>query len=142
MAIICMEDRHGSVDCTFFGAAYVKCERTLRSKQPLMISGTVERRNEELSIKGTDVSELAENRERMTRKVELLLGLDELNNKNLHALGKLLLECKGNCPLTLHLRIPGKGTALLEGSFPITPSEHFLQELETLFRRHDAVRLS
>ncbi|MCK6506064.1 DNA polymerase III subunit alpha [Myxococcota bacterium] len=141
MAFATLEDEHGSVECVFFPKVYVANARSLVSEQPLLLRGKLERTAEGAKILAESAEILSDVRIRRTREVHLHVLDDELGEDRVQALRGLLTESQGRCPVRLHVRRPGHARATYALEATVVPDEAFMQGMESLFRRTDAVEL-
>ncbi len=146
MGFVTIEDELGSVECVFFSEPWANARAALGSEVPLLIKGKLEKRQtdsgEECKIIADSAQLLTEVRERRTRLVNLMLELPEVLEHR-EALSTLFEGSPGNCPVRLHVRMPGLAWVELElgATIRVVPDEPLLQGIEVLTRRPNAVRL-
>jgi len=142
MAVVRIEDDRGSVECTFFRDAWARSQRALESGQPVVVSGSVELRDDEVKLKGSTAETLTEVRARSTREVRFSIRLSELEGAKLDRFLALLASMRGNCASRLVLRADGRYEAeLLLPQHPVEPSPEMEESVHALFGRTDVVAL-
>jgi hypothetical protein len=77
---------------------------------------------------------LADVRRQHTKRVDVTLSTDELQDGELERLGALLKRHAGECPMRLLVEVPGLGTAVVrpEAGWSVNPEEALFDELERL----------
>jgi len=81
--------------------------------------------------------------ERLASRFHIALTAAEASRDRLLALRRALGDHRGDCPVLLHVRVPGESEtviALSEG-WSVDPNESLLQELDALFGRRVAERV-
>ncbi len=133
-----LEDLVGFVDLVVFADVYQTAEPLLKSDEPLLVSGTLDRGEERVAVLVGGVTRLAEARAEATRVVHLELRADGLDRAKLRALRETLARHPGRAAGVLHLLgVPaGHETVLrLPPAFGLAPSEALEADLEALFGR-------
>jgi len=80
---------------------------------------------------------LGEAEERLTARLELRVGADELSRDRMQALRELLGAYRGSCPVTLTVRIARESETViaLPDEQAVRPAPELVAELEALFGR-------
>ena len=143
MAFVTIEDAGGSVECVFFADALAKNQQMLSGDRPVMISGKVERRDGQLSLRAETAERLEDLRERRTRQVEVEVPVEELDRDALASVQALFAANKGTCETLLKVRSPGEWTALLRigDAWRVAATPRLVDGLRGMFGA-EAVRLS
>ena len=91
---------------------------------------------EKVTIRGEEIVELAELREKNSTEMILALQKKDLTEEKLTDLKEQLLAIEsGKCALRIQVHYPQKGTAHLTSHYRIKPTEEFLHHLEETFGR-------
>ena len=145
MAFVQLEDLNGSVELVFFPKALSACRAAIESGRPLLVRGKLERKPEGSKILAESAECMDDLRERRTRRVELLLRADEVNDDALPTLRTLLKENAGECPVTVVLEdsVGGfRARVRVAEEWRVTPSRAFVDGVRTWAGRPEALRLS
>jgi len=145
MAIFSLEDKEGTVEVVVFSRPFEEFEATLKSDEPLLVTGTVrmegegESRVPRLQLKS--VVTLPTLRRQKTREIHLHLDADRVRNEQLEQLRQVLLQHVGECRTHVELDLPRRSrtTLVLSERFSVTPSDELLLKLERLFGERVAV---
>ena len=142
MGIITMQCRDQSIDAMFFGEDCQAAKRHFYTKSAIALIGKLERRKkdddeeEKVTIRGEEIIELAELREKNSSEMILALQKKDLTEEKLTDLKEQLLSIdSGKCALRIQVHYPEKGTAHLTSHYRIKPTEEFLNHLEETFGR-------
>jgi DNA polymerase-3 subunit alpha len=145
MSFFNLEDRSGAVEVVVFSRAFEEAEATLKSDEPLLVTGTVrlegegESRVPRLHLRSAVT--LPALRRQKTREMHLHLNADMLRPEQVERLKDLLLKHVGECRTCVHLSIPrrSKTRIVLSERFSVTPTDELLVQLERLFGERVAV---
>ena len=139
MAILQLEDLSGQCEGVVFSKEYSAHEELLRSDLPLLFNGTVVIEDDENPVpklRIREVSQLKEATSKNTSQVHFYLEADNLTEKDLQTLKKILNRHKGKCNAFLHIRIAnGKTETVLRLPNQVSFSEKVEQEVNGLFRK-------
>jgi DNA polymerase-3 subunit alpha len=133
-----LEDLSGFVDVVVFPDVYAQVETLVKGDEPLLVTGTLDRGEDRVTVLASSVVKLADARAQATRVVHLELAVEAVDRARLRALRDVLARHRGRAVGVVHLAgVPaGHETLLpLPPAFGVTPSEALEAELETLFGR-------
>jgi len=151
MAFGTLEDLEGVFDLVVFAEPYTRLRALLRSAAepdagspplPLLVTGKLEA-GDPPKILVRDAVPLEQAAERLATRLHIALTAAEASRDRLLALRRALGDHRGDCPVLLHVRVPGESEtviALSEG-WSVDPNESLLQELDALFGRRVAERV-
>ena len=109
----------------------------------MLISGSIEVRDDEVKIVASTAVTLTELRQRSTRTVRFNVELDELQGDRLDRFVQVLQSQRGACESLLVLRRQGRYEAELKlPNYPVEPSPEMEETVHALFGRFDVVALS
>ncbi|HWP34524.1 MAG TPA: OB-fold nucleic acid binding domain-containing protein, partial [Thermodesulfobacteriota bacterium] len=131
-----LEDLTGFVELVVFADLYQEVEPLLKGEEPLLVTGTLDRSEERLTVLATAVRRLADVRAAAARTVHIELPAEGLDEGRLAALRDRLAARPGRVAAVVHLRgVPAGHETLLRLPTPVEPSEALEAELESLFGR-------
>jgi len=137
MAFFALDDGKGQVEVLCFPAVYERVEAVLKGDEPLLCTGRVQQEGEEgaqvARLHLEDAVPLVTVRQQKTRALELRLNADAVTRDDLGRLQSLLGEHKGECPVTLHLQVPGRSETVMALPQRVSPTEALLLGLERMF---------
>lgn len=108
-AIVTIEDMESSVQCMFFGKVYTAAAENLAVDEIVQIRGQVELREEDVSLRATEL-QVPTLEDADERPVVIALPLVALNRERMADLGKVLGEHPGYCEVKLAV-LDGQGNA-------------------------------
>jgi DNA polymerase-3 subunit alpha len=143
MAFVRLEDDEGSVECTFFSDAWARSKRALEEGGPVLVTGKLEMRDDEVKVLARSAESLGSLRARTTREVRLNVELHELQPRRLAGLVAVLEAQKGGCRTRLVVRAEGEFEAeLLLPNHSVEPSAEMEETVNALFERMGVVALA
>ncbi|MBW2254960.1 MAG: DNA polymerase III subunit alpha [Deltaproteobacteria bacterium] len=143
MAFVRVGDEHGAVECVFFADPWAKSQRALELKEPVLVKGRVEHRDDEVKVVADSAELLSEVRNRSTREVRFQVSVEELEGDRLQRFLELLRDQQGKCTSRLVVRVPGRFDAHLQlPNLGVEPSTALQEGVRALFGRADVVAMS
>jgi DNA polymerase-3 subunit alpha len=142
MAFVNLEDLKGNIEVIVFSALYSKVYDCLKSTSPIVVVGKVDKGEEHTKIKASDIYLLEKAKERLEKKVHIVVNAMSIGADSLNELKKIILSHLGSSPVFLHLReADGEETVIaLPDNMKITPSDGLLTSLRS-FSSEIEVRL-
>lgn len=132
MGFVTIEDLTGQIEITVFSDMYVQFNHLLKSDDPLLITGKLEKGEKgckllvmkpqegngrkfpnQSSVNG-DIRLLSEAQEQQTTRISLSLRLPELSSEQLSPIRQLLENHPGNLPVQLLLEIPNRSRTVIK----------------------------
>ena len=153
MAFVTIEDLTGSVEITVFSDIYASTSQLLKSDDPLLVVGKLEKGEKGckvLVMKGGeenngkrfqrdrgpagDIKLLSEARSQTTKKVSFVLRTEEIKPERISLLKEIIERHPGSIPSSLHFLMPGRGRATmpLAPTLNVTASDDLRLEVERL----------
>ncbi|BDV43566.1 DNA-directed DNA polymerase [Geotalea uraniireducens] len=138
MAFATLEDLVGSVEVVVFADVYARVVEFLKSDDPLLVSGTLDRGEKSIKIMANDVVPLREVCARETKRVIFALSGTGLERSQLLTLREIIGRHPGSCRPVLTINIPSqcRATIALPDSYRVAASEELSQEVKNLFGYH------
>jgi len=135
MAFVRLEDLKGSLEMVVFPDCYSASSAFLRAETPVLVKGVVDKDERGVKIKAVQIAPLDQAAHAMTARLRLKLEATGLTRESLVALRQTLEKHKGQCRVTLHLNVPGKGEAVLAlpEQYRVEPSPDFTEAVNGLF---------
>ncbi len=131
MGFVTIEDLTGQVELTVFSDMYIQAASILKSDDPLLITGKLEKGEKgckilvmkpqegngkkfhQSSVNG-NIKLLQEAQEQQTTRISLILRLPELSNDQIAPIRQLLENHPGNLPVFLQLEIPNRSRTIIK----------------------------
>jgi DNA polymerase-3 subunit alpha len=153
MGFVTIEDLTGSVEITVFSDIYADTVGLLKSDDPLLITGKLEKGEKGVKILVQALKEggsewqqknrgpagsirlLSEARSQTTKKVFFSLRMDDMPSAQLDGLKGIIERHRGSIPAFISFEIPqrGKATMQLPEDFYVIPNDELRLEVEQLF---------
>ncbi|MFZ0448609.1 MAG: DNA polymerase III subunit alpha [Desulfatiglandaceae bacterium] len=134
MAIVRVEDLSGSIEVILFPDLFARSAALLKSDDPLLITGTVERGDRATKIIGQELTTLASVRQRFIKAILLNLDQETISRNMLEDLRDLAFRYPGECRLRFRVA-PASGkavTVIADDRFKVQPCHELIQEMESL----------
>jgi DNA polymerase-3 subunit alpha len=138
MAFVVIEDLTGSVEVTVFPKVYSAASLLLRTDDPVLIRGTLERGGEEEvpKVLAESVVALSDVRSQESKELHLQLHASELTEQRMRELKHLFQTQHGHCTVLIHLAVPERlHSTLTVPDARVSASDDVLTELERMFGR-------
>ncbi|MFQ5645386.1 MAG: DNA polymerase III subunit alpha [bacterium] len=134
MAFVGLEDLEGIVEVVILPNIFSEALEMVKSDKPVLVSGEINAKGDQIKIKATQVKFLTEVRETIATKACLHISLPGLTEKILYELQTILLEHPGNCQVYLKMVLPMKYEAVIEAgnAFRVAASEELIQNVNQL----------
>ncbi|MCB2228486.1 MAG: DNA polymerase III subunit alpha [Desulfarculaceae bacterium] len=135
MAFVSLEDLKGTVEVICFPDCFAKAEEFLKGDEPLLVKGTVDKDERGVKVKATSVEPLSSAAQTRTTRLRLKLEATGLTREKLVLLRQTLDKHPGTCRVSLHLKVPGKGTAtlVLPGQYRVAADPALIDSVNQLF---------
>jgi DNA polymerase-3 subunit alpha len=145
MAFVTFEDPTGSIDAVLFKDMLAKFQPMLDCPRPLAVRARVEQQPDKprsLRLEGLEMME--DVRERMIRKVEIVVRADELAPEVIEQLRDLFRLNEGPCPARFVVEEAGRFVATMpvSRSLQVKATPRFVDGVRSLFGRPEALRLT
>jgi len=148
MAFGTLEDLEGSFDLVVFGEPYGRLRALLKRAiepdagsppLPILVTGKLEL-GEPPKILVRDAVALDQAEERLATRLHVAVLAEEATRDRLLGLRRALGAHRGDCPVLLHVRLPGESETViaLPESWAVEPGDALLRELDGLFGRRVA----
>jgi DNA polymerase III subunit alpha len=137
MAVIQVEDLSGSIEVILFPDLFARCSALLKSDDPLLITGTVEKGDHTLKIIGQEIITLNMVRQQLIKAIEIRLDQKTLSRDTLEDMRDLTFRFPGECRLRFKVPVTaGKDmTVLAHERFSVLPCRELISELENITGR-------
>jgi DNA polymerase-3 subunit alpha len=153
MGFVTIEDLTGSVEVTVFSDIYTSAVSLLKSDDPLLIDGKLERseKGAKILVRGQsegasewqkqqrgpagDIRPLLDVRDQTTKRVVFTLRMDETRPEQLEPLKEIIRRHQGSVPVEIQFVIPqrSRSTLQLAESMNVAASDDLRLEVERLF---------
>ncbi len=135
MAFVRLEDLKGSVELIVFPDCYAQAAPALAAEQPVLVKGVVDKDERGVKLKASRIVPLEQAAQTLTTRLRLRLDATGLTREKLVRLKQALMRHPGSCRVSLHLRVPGKGEAVLAlpNRYRVEPSAALVEEVDAMF---------
>jgi DNA polymerase-3 subunit alpha len=101
----------------------------------VLVKGVVDKDERGVKIKATQIAPLDEAAHTMTARLRLRVEATGFTREAMVQLRQTLEKHKGSCRVSLHLKVPGKGEAILAlpDHYRVAPSPEFTDAVNGLF---------
>jgi DNA polymerase III subunit alpha len=137
MAVIMLEDPHGSVEVVVFPEAYTKAAELLQSGAMVVVRGKVELDEETVRMTATDVLPIESMRQKMARELSIKLTSPPHGRATFEALADVFARHRGDRRVTLELELRGQAHPMrvragLAAQVRVQPSDQLASEVERI----------
>jgi DNA polymerase III subunit alpha len=134
MAIVTLEDLHGSVEVILWPETFAASEALLQSEQPLLVKGKVDAEGSLPKVIAEEVHPLSEAKNRWKGKVHIHLRTPGLEKETLLEIKNVLAAHKGNNETLIHFNFPDDKTKTIrvEENLRIQPSDEVIRGIEAI----------
>jgi DNA polymerase-3 subunit alpha len=131
-AIVTLEDTRGTIEFPVFASVYEKVGELLESDDPLLISGRVNYRDEEVGMFVDNVHRLSELRETEAKSMLIKIGAESLNQESVSLLRKTLQKYSGDKPFAFSVQTPEAVSVTITPEERINITSTLIEELEEI----------
>ena len=131
-AIVTLEDTRGTIEIPVFASVYEKVEELLESDEPLLISGRVNFRDEEVGMFVDNVRRLSEIREAEAKSMVIKIGTEPLKQEAINLLRSTLQKYSGDRPFSFSVQTPEAASVTITPEEQISITSELIEELEEL----------
>ena len=131
-AIVTLEDTRGTIEIPVFASVYEKVEELLESDEPLLISGRVKFRDEEVGMFVDNVRRLSEIREAEAKSMVIKIGTETLKQEAINLLRSTLQKYSGDRPFSFSVQTPEAASVTITPEEQISITSELIEELEEL----------
>lgn len=136
MAFLNLEDMKGFVEVILFPNVYKASSPALNNGEPIFVKGVIDISDENVKIKGIEVSPLTKYVSNGNKKLHIKIPSDLVSLAKLNNFKQLVLSFKGNYKILLHLTGKDNQETIIELSeqYMVDPSEQFQNYVKKLFK--------
>ena len=145
MAFVTFEDPSGTIDAVLFKDTLARFQPMLDGTKPLAVRARVEQQPDKPRSMRLEGLELMDDvRERMIRKVEVVVRADELDAAAVAQLRELFVQNPGPCPARFVVEEAGRFVANVgvARTLHVKATPRFVDGVRSLFGRPEALRLT
>ena len=137
MAVIMLEDPHGSVEVVVFPEAFGKCASALEVGAMVVVKGKVELDDESIRMTANEVMPIEAMRQKMSRELSIKLTSPPHGRQTFEALADLFARHQGDRRVVLELELrdqqpPLRLRAPLAAAVRVRPSDQLATEVERI----------
>ncbi|MBM4168218.1 MAG: DNA polymerase III subunit alpha [Ignavibacteria bacterium] len=142
MAFVTLEDFTGKGECIVFSDPFQKYGEYLRPEAMIFVVGKADISGESLKILVNEVIPIEQVRDRLTKRINLRLDLDRVDEQTIVELRQILERHRGSC--ACYFTVAGgsyaKNSLYLTRRFVVAPTQEFMDSVTKLLGAH-AIRL-
>ena len=113
MAFVTLEDLSGVVEVIVFAELYKSSTLLLKSDDPVFIKGRVDAGEDSLKVIASEILPFEQAVGQLTTAIHLRVHSKGLGREDLVAIQEIFQNCRGNCPVYLHLLLPEECEAVI-----------------------------
>jgi DNA polymerase-3 subunit alpha len=137
MAVIMLEDPHGTVEVVIFPEAFAKCASVLEPAAMVVVKGKVELDDETIRMTANEVMPIEAMRQKMSRELSIKLTSPPHGRQTFEALADLFARHRGDRRVVLELELrdqqpPVRVRAPLAAAVRVKPSDQLATEVERI----------
>ena len=132
-AIITLEDMRGTLEFPVFASVYEEAGELLESDEPLLITGRVNYRGDEVGLFVDKVHQLSRIRETEAKSMSFKIGSEPLNQDSISLLRNTLQKYSGDKTFTITIQTPDAASVIITPEERISFASALIEELEELF---------
>ena len=134
MAFLTLEDFSGKGECIVFSDVYRRYQNFLNDESMVMVVGNAEQNGDSLRIIVKEIYPMEAVRERFTKSVNLAINLDEVGEKTIDALCKIVEEHQGRsvCYFNVSYAVGKKPLKLQATKFAVELTDEFIVQVENI----------
>ena len=134
MAFFTLESLNGVVEVMAFSDVYAEFKEDINIDYPVFVQGKVSHRADDAKIIAEDIIPLEELRERMSKRVNVRIEVDQMNIPDVENLKELTNKFRGDCSLVFHIYDQnGNGRMIRSRSVKVSPNSAFLKKLKSVY---------
>ncbi len=117
MAYLTIEDLNGSAEAIVWPDILSENAELLESDEPIFVKGTIDANDDRgTKIITQEIMTFTDARAKFTNSVHVHMSTIGLEEEALNELMGVFAKHKGTCPVSLHLRVPGKGELVMRAA--------------------------
>jgi len=132
-AIVTLEDMRGTLEFPVYASVYKEAGELLESDEPLLITGRVNYRGDEVGLFVDKVSQLSGIRETKAKSMSFKIGSEPLNRESISLLRNTLQKYSGEKTFTITIQTPEAASVIITTEERISFVSALIEELEELF---------
>lgn len=136
MAFLNLEDMKGFVEVVLFPEVYKTSLPILNEGNPIIVRGILDITEENIKIKGVEVSSLSKYLSNKNKKLHIKIHLNSISPTKIKELKETILSNQGDYKVFLHLQENGNKETVVELSdrYMVNPSEDFQKNIKEIFK--------
>ena len=129
-AIVTLEDMRGTIEFPVFASVYEKTAELLERDVPLMVTGRVNHREEDISLYTENIRSLSKIREEEASKMLIQFGPETFKQESMNLLRNILQKYAGNKIFSFSIETPESATVQITPEERIDFTPELIEELE------------
>ncbi|PID62684.1 MAG: DNA polymerase III subunit alpha [Ignavibacteriae bacterium] len=131
MAFFNLDDLSGSCECIMFGRTYSEFGKIIEPEATVMIEGKLESSGDKFKIHANEATALSEVAGKLTKKIALLMDVEEHDGNTVKQLKKIFNENSGSLPVIIYVKVEGKTKKYIIGQ-KVNINNNFIKETQKI----------
>jgi DNA polymerase III subunit alpha len=134
MAFVTLEDLNGVVEVIVFSELYKNSSLLLKGEDPVVIKGKTDAGEENVKIIASEILPFEQAVGKLTTRIHLQLKANGMGRDDFLAMKEVFEDCRGNCPVVLHLILPQQQEAViaLGDEWNLSSGDQLIQRMKDL----------
>jgi DNA polymerase-3 subunit alpha len=134
MAFVTLEDLNGVAEVIVFSELYKNSSLLLKGEDPVVIKGKADVGEENVKIIAGEILPFEQAVGKLTTRIHLQLKVNGLGRDDFLAIKEVFKDCRGTCPVYLHLILPEHQEAViaLGDEWKLNSSDQLIQRMKDL----------
>ena len=129
-AIVTLEDMRGTIEFPVFANVYEKTADLLERDEPLLITGRVNHREDDVSLYTETIRPLSKIREEEASKMMIQFGPETFKQESMNLLRNILQKYAGNKTFSFSIQTPESATVQITPEERVDFTPELIEELE------------
>ena len=131
-AIVTLEDMRGTIEFPVFASVYEKTSDLLEGDEPLLVTGRVNHREDDISLYADNIRPLSKIREEEASKMLIQFGPEKFKQETMSLLRSILQKYAGNKTFSFSIQTPESATVHITPEERVDFSPELIEELEEI----------
>ena len=134
MAFVTLEDLNGVAEVIVFSDLYKNSSLLLKGEDPVVIKGKADAGEEIVKIIASEILPFEQAVGKLTTRIHLQLKAAGMGREDFLSMKEVFEDCRGNCPVYLHLVLPEQQEAViaLGDEWNLSSSDQLIQRMKDL----------
>ena len=131
-AIVTLEDMRGTIEFPVFASVYEKTSDLLEGDEPLLVTGRVNHREDDISLYADNIRHLSKIREEEASKMLIQFGPEKFKQETMSLLRSILQKYAGNKTFSFSIQTPESAKVMITPVERVNFTPELIEELEEI----------